>query len=94
MSLIQLVVQKKIFHTHFPTKNKIGIRLLNSIAEPIPFKDIQTKVNDLIENINRSPAANLCADAANINLTIPPVTNITPIDAVIPTIFCLALIFL
>ena len=44
------VVLTKVLDDNFPTKNKIGIRLLNSIAEPIQFKDIQTKVNDLIEN--------------------------------------------
>jgi len=44
------VVLTKVLDDNFPTKNKIGIRLLKSIAEPIQFKDIQTKVNDLIEN--------------------------------------------
>lgn len=44
------VVLTKVLDENFPKKNKLGIGLLNSIAEPIPFKDIQTKVNDLIEN--------------------------------------------
>jgi hypothetical protein len=34
----------------FPDKNKIGIRLLNSISEPIHYKEIKNTVNGFLEN--------------------------------------------
>ena len=44
------VVSTSILDEKFPTKNKIGIRLLNSISNPIHYNEIQNTVNGLLDD--------------------------------------------